>query len=124
MTCDFTGKFGGKIFREREEVEVDPPFARKKRRMRHPAAFARCPRLKPQFNQAVFRGLKAPAPSGKTGARAKEEADSSAALRNDKQIGCGMTDKVAPTLRRFKRKTMSGASPEVCGAAPSSGISF
>jgi hypothetical protein len=32
-------------------------------KMGHPAAFARCPWLKPQFNQAAFRGLKAPAPS-------------------------------------------------------------
>jgi hypothetical protein len=45
-------------------------------KMGYPAAFARCPWLKPQFNQAAFRGLKAPAPSGKTGAGAKAEADS------------------------------------------------
>jgi len=34
-------------------------------KMGHLAALTRCPWLKPQFNQAAFRGLKPPAPSGK-----------------------------------------------------------
>jgi hypothetical protein len=54
---------------------------------------------RPLLNQAAFRGLKAPAPSERAGARAKEEADSSAALRNDKPRGCGMTNKEQATAR-------------------------
>ena len=66
-----------------------------------PAVFVRCPWLKPQFNQAAFRGLKAPAPSGKTGAGAKEEADSSG-MTNKK--GCGMANREQATARE-----------EICG---------
>jgi hypothetical protein len=66
-----------------------------------PAVFARYPWLKPQFNQAAFRGLKAPAPSGKTGAGAKEEADSSG-MTNKR--GCGMANREQATARE-----------EICG---------
>jgi len=83
-----------------------------------PAVFARYPWLKPQFNQAAFRGLKAPAPSGKTGAGAKAGICGRKGWRVG--VGASLSGSFAALRMTSEKQATAGPSTSFGASAPNS----